>query len=594
MADTSTKNDKAAAAPLRRLYVFIGGFLTEGRVRRILTLAGYDITLGKPGQDDLVGVWGQSPTSPRGGKVADWTGANLLRVEDPFLRSVLPGRMGEPPIGLSLDQSGVHFDPSTRSDLEKILAEDPLDDSAILTRAKDGIERIKRLHLSKYSGFDPTLPAPDPGYVLVIGQTKGDASIKASRADSNSFKEMLFLAQEENPGARIIIKTHPESRHGLREGYFSGMKSEGRIEICDAPISPWALLEGAIAVYTVSSQLGFEAILAGHKPVVLGQPFYMGWGLTDDRQPLDRRQRNLTRAQLFAAAMILYPVWYDPYRDRLCSIETTLDTIEALARAWRDDHQGWTAVGMSRWKHPHLRAMFGGAKGISFRKNPPTDGQPLMAWAGRMDEAAKAAGAVRVEDGFLRSRGLGARLVPPLSLVLDRQGIYYYPTAPSELEYLINASEVLPEADRTRAERLIARLTRHRISKYNTGAGALPQGLPAGRRILVVGQVEDDASVLLGAGEVRTNAALLAKARAANPAAVILYKPHPDVVAGLARALLLIPSPLPMPCSTMSPPPTPLIWPTISGPSPRPSASRRSCAAGASPVSANPSMQAGA
>jgi capsular polysaccharide export protein len=206
-----------------------------------------------------------------------------------------------------------------------------------------------------------------------------------------------------------------------------------------------------------------------------------------------------------------------------------------LARAWRDDHQGWTAIGMSRWKHPHLRAMFGGAKGITFRNNPPTDGPPLLAWAGRMDEAAKAAGAVRVEDGFLRSRGLGARLVPPLSLVLDRKGIYYDPTAPSDLEDLINASEILPEADRTRAERLIARLTRQRISKYNTGAGALPQGLPAGRRILVVGQVEDDASVLLGAGEVRTNAALLAKARAANPAAVILYKPHPDVVAGLRK-----------------------------------------------------------
>ncbi len=146
-----------------------------------------------------------------------------------------------------------------------------------------------------------------------------------------------------------------------------------------------------------------------------------------------------------------------------------------LARAWRDDHQGWTAIGMSRWKHPHLRAMFGGAKGITFRNNPPTDGPPLLAWAGRMDEAAKAAGAVRVEDGFLRSRGLGARLVPPLSLVLDRKGIYYDPTAPSDLEDLINASEILPEADRTRAERLIARLTRQRIANTTPAQGRSPK-----------------------------------------------------------------------------------------------------------------------
>ena len=49
------------------------------------------------------------------------------------------------------------------------------------------------------------------------------------------------------------------------------------------------------------------------------------------------------------------------------------------------------------------------------------------------------------------------------------------------------------------------------------------------------GQVEDDASILLGAGAIRTNRALLEAARSANPKAVILYKPHPDVVAGLRK-----------------------------------------------------------
>ncbi|HBR38881.1 MAG TPA: hypothetical protein DD939_16490, partial [Sulfitobacter pontiacus] len=52
-------------------------------------------------------------------------------------------------------------------------------------------------------------------------------------------------------------------------------------------------------------QMGFEAIFAGHKPRVFGQPFYAGWGLTEDEFPVQRRQRVLTRAQLFAGAMIL-------------------------------------------------------------------------------------------------------------------------------------------------------------------------------------------------------------------------------------------------------------------------------------------------
>ena len=49
-----------------RLFVYNGGFLTQGPVRRILQLAGYDLRLGLPGPGDFVGVWGASPTAARG------------------------------------------------------------------------------------------------------------------------------------------------------------------------------------------------------------------------------------------------------------------------------------------------------------------------------------------------------------------------------------------------------------------------------------------------------------------------------------------------------------------------------------------------
>ena len=158
-----------------------------------------------------------------------------------------------------------------------------------------------------------------------------------------------------------------------------------------------------------------------------------------------------------------------------------------------------------------------------------------MCWAGKITEDLAAAGAVRVEDGFLRSRGLGAALTPPLSLALDDLGIYYDPNQPSRLEQLIEASVTLPDHARQRAAALLRAITKSNLSKYNLGGAALPAGLPAGRRILVPGQVEDDASILLGTKEVRTNQELLEAARRANPAAVILYKPHPDVEAGLRQ-----------------------------------------------------------
>ena len=49
--------------------------------------------------------------------------------------------------------------------------------------------------------------------------------------------------------------------------------------------------------------------------------------------------------------------------------------------------------------------------------------------------------------------------------------------------------------------------------------------------ILVPGQVEDDASIVYGCTDVKTNLALLKAARAAHPDGFVVYKVHPDVLA---------------------------------------------------------------
>jgi len=474
-------------------------------------------------------------------------------VEDAFLRSVLPGRSGSDPIGLNLDTRGVHFDSSVPSDIEHLLATAPLDDTALLNRARAAIERLRASHLSKYNAFDPSTPLPDcvaePGFVLVVDQTRGDASIKHGAASASMFREMLVFAQEENPGARVVIKTHPETAVGHREGHFGPDDENARITLLTDPVSPWAVMENARAVYTVSSQLGFEAIFAGHKPRVFGQPFYAGWGLTIDENPVARRERKLTRAQLFAAAMILYPTWYDPCRDRLCSLEDALNQLEAETRTWREDHKGYVAMGMRLWKRAPLQGFFGGYKRLRFEDFPGraaaqarADGRKLMIWAGKETDAVKqqadATPLIRVEDGFLRSRGLGAELVPPLSLVTDDQGIYYDPSQESRLENLIVQRADLSAPQEDRANALIKAINRTRISKYNLSAAA-PPDLPEGRRILVPGQVEDDASIIKGCADIATNLDLLAATRAANPDAVILYKPHPDVEAGLRSGAVI-------------------------------------------------------
>lgn len=535
--------EQGGSGRIRARY-FNGGFLTKPRIRRIMDLSGYDLSLGKPAPNDHIAVWGHAGTAHRGEAQAVASGAPLIRVEDAFLRSLHPGRAGEPTLGLVIDHRGAYFDSTQPSDLEHILSQDPFENGALIARARNAMERMRTAHLTKYAAVDIAAAPPDPGYVLVIDQTRGDASVRLGGASDSTFREMLLIAREEHPHTRVIIKTHPETSGGLRPGHYGPEDAVGTVSLETRPISPWLLMEGAVAVYTVTSQLGFEAIYAGHKPVVFGQPFYAGWGLTDDRMPIDRRHRTLTRAQLFAGAMLKYPRWYDPYRDRLCQLEDVLDTLEAQARAWREDAQGYIASGMRLWKRPHLQTMLGRETRLRFDDTPSAPDRPVLVWSSKETKDLRTncmraeQPLIRVEDGFLRSRGLGAQLVPPLSLVLDPEGIYYDPTRPSHLETLIHRACTLGAAGQVRAERLIERITAAKLSKYNLLQDT-SHVIPEGREVILVpGQVADDASLTKGGGAINDNAALLAAARAAHPDAFVIYKPHPDVEAGLRDGVI--------------------------------------------------------
>jgi len=506
----------------------------RGTQRRILELAGWDVGTGVPEDGDHVGIWGRSPTAWRGEAVAGWNEAPVVTVEDAFLRSVLPGRVrDEVPVGLSIDKTGVHFDGTAPCDLETLLRTSPLDDTQLLNRAKAAIEQIRYWHLGKYSGYDLSLDVPPPGYVVVIDQTRDDAALQGAGRDV--FSEMLMVAADEHPSSDILIKSHPETVSGARPGHFDGDIGIDRARLVTDPVSPWALFDGAVGVYTHSSTLGFEAIFAGHKPRVFGQPFYAGWGRTLDEVPAARRGRELTRAQLFAAAMILYPTWYDPASDRLCEIEDAIAALAARARTWREDRAGYVGIGMRRWKRPFFKRAFGSVTPMKFASSPRAatrkaarTGRNVIAW-GTSDAPENA---LRVEDGFLRSRGLGAELVAPLSLSVDRQGNYFDPAKRSDLDDLITASVDLPPAEMQRSERLLTKILVAGLTKYNIDEDAVALG-EGPSNVVVIGQVEDDASVLHGAGTVRTNVELLRATRAARPDARILWKPHPDVEAGL-------------------------------------------------------------
>lgn len=211
-------------------------------------------------------------------------------------------------------------------------------------------------------------------------------------------------------------------------------------------------------------------------------------------------------------------------------------------------------VGFRRWKAANLSPILTldqqrlvWLKDLSaVRALRPSQSDSLLFWGayppdGLVDLAQETgAKLVRLEDGFVRSVGLGSDFIPPRSVVLDSLGIYFDPSQPSDLEVLLN------EASFTAEELAMAREVRefmvtHGITKYNLEKRCKPSWQSLGKRVVLVpGQVEDDASIVLGAGRVRTNLGLLAAVRQACPDAYIVYKPHPDVTSGnrIGRVIL--------------------------------------------------------
>ncbi|HEU0221861.1 MAG TPA: capsular polysaccharide biosynthesis protein [Paracoccaceae bacterium] len=534
-------NQEAGGDPSapRRLGVLSLGFARQPQVRRILALAGWQVVPGPRGAD-AIGVWGRRPVARRGMMAARLTGMPLVTIEDAFLRGLRSGRSGEPPWGLVIDDLGIYYDASRPSRLERMLAEDDLPDGAA------ALALWRELALSKFNDWADEGELPEPGFVLVVDQSPGDAAIRYGAAGPETIRAMLSAALAENPGERVLIRTHPDVARGRGRGHFGPEDAGGLVGFLAPGLAPQAILARASRVYAVSSQLGFEAILAGHRPRLFGLPWYAGWGLADEERSCPRRGRQRTAEELFAAAMLRYAVWYEPFQDRLSDFAAVARAVATAAAAWRANRQPAFCTGMRLWKRQTVRRFLAGPGEVAFEDDPARAvtraaavGGRVIAWAGQKTPGLREACAARgvplfsMEDGFLRSVGLGAALVAPASLVLDDLGIYYDPARPSRLERLIAESISLPPEELARAAALRRALAAAAVTKYNVGRTA-PLAVPAGARVILVpGQVEDDAGLLLAAGEIHTNRGLLEAARVANPGAFLLYKPHPDVETGL-------------------------------------------------------------
>ncbi len=295
-----------------------------------------------------VAIW-PSRVSP--GLVADAReqGTGLVRVEDGFVRSIGLGSNLVPPSSVVVDARGIHFDPSSPSDLEHVLATTEF--SADLTaRAVKLRETIVSAGISKYSagGVSP-VPQRQPGrrLVLVPAQVEDDMSVLAGGGRLHSNLELLRRVRALEPDAEIWFRPHPDVDAGHRKGAVADADALRHADRIVRGGGMAALLDVVDAVHCNTSLTGFEALMRGRDVTCHGTPFYAGWSLTRDLGAVpDRRGRALTLDQLVAGVLILYPRYLDPVTGLPCPPEVL---VARMAGAATPNRIGWVAP-LRRWQ----------------------------------------------------------------------------------------------------------------------------------------------------------------------------------------------------------------------------------------------------
>ena len=139
-----------------------------------------------------------------------------------------------------------------------------------------------------------------------------------------------------------------------------------------------------------------------------------------------------------------------------------------------------------------------------------------------------------LEDGFIRSIGLGVEGAKSFSIVKDDIGIYYDATAPSRLENILNSYDFKSDRDlMSLAKRAIEKIVEYKISKYNSFKEIDLSVLDTQEdKILIIAQTNNDSSLRYGLAGRFTTKQMIDDAIRDNPYSKIYIKIHPDVICG--------------------------------------------------------------
>lgn len=307
--------------------IFINPLLGRGHLKKALSK--------RLDSKKSIYIWGRK-SFPDVERYAHTYRLPIFRVEDGFIRSVGLGSDLTQPYSLVVDSRGIYFDPTVQSDLEVILETTDFDEQ-LLVRARKLKEYLIEKKLSKYNVYDDAvLNFPSDKKIIVVpGQVEDDASIAYGAAGMSNLK-LLQQVRSNRPNAYIVYKPHPDVLSGNRVGQVD---PDEALMYCDrivTEVSIDSVLSCADEVHTMTSLVGFEALMREINVSTYGLPFYAGWGLSEDAHSCERRTRTLTVDELVAGALLLYPRYIHPQTLQKCEIEELLEGLEVERKSYKN------------------------------------------------------------------------------------------------------------------------------------------------------------------------------------------------------------------------------------------------------------------
>ena len=550
-----------------------------------------------PKKIEAVAGWGYKSTAKKAISLSKRLDVPYIALEDGFLRSLDLGVNGAKPLSISVDPIGCYYNSKKKSLIDDLVENsDKWFTPQLKEQAKLAIELILKYQISKYNNsidakdllnnyesdsfedncsvnknnIETALQVENirilksyfnlKNKILILDQCLGDVSLELGSVPSDVADLMIKKAKTLYPNEEIFLKVHPDVLSKKRESLlYNSFKSQKNVQIISSDVSIISLLKEKPVVFTASSQSGFEALFSGCKVHCFGLPFYAGYGLTfDEVEGSYRREKKVSVELLFAAAYFKLCRYVNPITRQRCSVFEIIELLALQKRINNENRGGAVVFGVKRWKYPIMRAFLGSTSGeVLFCKDPKValrkaidNNIPLVQWASKknkeLDNLARKNNVktLYVEDGFLRSVGLGCDYFRPFSLVFDKGGIYYDPTSQSSLEQILNTIKshrdykyLISTASKLRKQIVLSKLSKYNVGEKNGSErleleALLNSARAKGQKIILVpGQVEDDASVLTAGSGISSNSQLLKSVREDFQDAFIIYKPHPDVLA---------------------------------------------------------------